>query len=404
VTPSSSRSRPSRRPPVAAAPAVVKAYTEARAIRDLGKPTDAQLETFKLDAPKGTIVVTFKDGARTFQIGETVYGTQDRYALDPQSGKAFVLSKEMITNLELGEQSLYLADPRGFDIKEIASVVIEGGGKKKIAARLTTNVEGSKVKTWADGETKKPHPSLGNFVDQLGNLPPTEYVPSVKVETLTPIVKLTYKDADGKQLGTLTLLKGEKPPVIDPNTEIDPANPPRGETEYYVLTEKSRVPALVRKDSAQQSEQNFPVVMSEQPPENTGSSIEPKGNPFGNTPLPKPGATPPADPHGHGTPPANPHGAAAPAAGSATAPAAPATTKPGAATPPAAPAATKPAATPPAAPATTKPAATPPAAPATTKPAATPPAAPATTKPAATPPAAPAATGSAAPAHDAHAH
>jgi hypothetical protein len=295
---------------------IVKNYTAARAIRDLGKPTDAQKKTYKLDAAKSSITITFKDGARTFQLGDAVYGNQDKYVLDDK-GRAYVLSKDLLTNLELGEQSLFLADARGFDAKLIESVTIEGAGKVKSGFRTTTEVEGRQVKTWADGETKKPHPSLGNFIDQLGSLGPSEYSTKTKLETLTPIAKVTYKDGSGNKLGTLTLYKGEKPPTITPDMEIDPANPPRGETEYFIMTEKSRVPAVVRKDTAQQVETNLPVVMNEKPPE-PGKSIDPKGNPFGNTPLPKPGAVPPGgDPHGHGAAPggADPHGAPTPPPG-----------------------------------------------------------------------------------------
>ena len=291
---------------------IVKNYTSARAIRDLGVPTDAQKKTYKLDAPKSSITITFKDGARTFQLGDAVYGNQDKYALDDK-GHAYVLSKDLLTNLELGEQSLYLADARGFDVKAIESVTIEGAGKSKTGIRTETEVEGRKIKTWADGETKKPHPSLGNFIDQLGSMPPTEYSPKTKIESLTSVVKVTYKDGSGSKLGTLTLYKGEKPPTIAPDQEIDPANPPRGEVEYYIVTEKSRVPAVVRKDTAQQVETNLPVIMNEKPPE-PGKSIDPKGNPFGNTPLPKPGATPPDDGHGHGAAPSG-HGAPAPGGG-----------------------------------------------------------------------------------------
>ena len=52
------------------------------------------------------------------------------------------------------------------------------------------------------------------------------------------------------------------------------------------MTEKTRVPAVVRKDTAQRAEQDIPTVFSDHP-----TSIEPKGNPFGNTPLPPPART-----------------------------------------------------------------------------------------------------------------
>lgn len=306
---------------------IVKSYAAARAIRDLGPLDDVKKKTYKLDAPKTSITVTFKDGARTFQLGDAVYGNQDKYAMDDK-GRGYVLSKDMLTNLELGEQSLFLADARGFDAKKIEAVEIEGAGLKKSGIRMTTEVEGKPVKTWADGATKKPHPSLGNFIDQLGSMAPTEYAPSIKLESLKKVLTVTYKDGDGAKLGTLSLYKGDKAPATPPGAEA-----PKGDVEYYIMTEKSRVPAVVRKDTAQQVETNLPVILSEKPPE--PGSVDPKGNPFGNAPLPKPGsgATPPGPPgphgglsphgaddgHGHGAPPPTPPAPPAPPLGGSAA-------------------------------------------------------------------------------------
>jgi Domain of unknown function (DUF4340) len=305
---------------------IVKSYAAARAMRDLGTLDEAKKKTYKLDAPKSSITITFKDGARTFQLGDAVFGNQDKYAIDDK-GRGYVLSKDMLTNLELGEQSLFLADARGFDAKKIEAVTIEGAGKTKTGIRMTTDVEGKPVKTWADAATKKPHPSLGNYIDQLGSMPPSEYSPKTKLEGLTKILTATYKDGDGAKLGTLTLYKGPKaPPAAG---EPPPPPGPKSDFEYYIMTEKSRVPAIVRPDTAQQVETNLPVIMNEKPPE-PGAAPAPKGNPFGSGAMPPPGhGGAPPDPHGvddghgHGTmqPPPTPPAPPVPAGGSAAKPA-----------------------------------------------------------------------------------
>src|SRR5204862_7784238 len=137
------------------------------------------------------------------------------------------------------------------------------------------------------------------------------------------------KAARGSHLGDLTLYKHLKPGELGPKANLDPANPPPMETEYLIVTDKTRVPGVVRKDSAGRTEQDIETVFSEHP-----TSIEPKGNPFGNVPLPPreppkpaagsgagpgapaaPGATP-AAPAGKPAAPAaplSPHGAATPA-------------------------------------------------------------------------------------------
>lgn len=307
-------------------------FKSARALRDLGPPTEEQKKDYKLNDAKTTLTVTFKDGARSFLVGGSVYGGSDRYIVDQKSGRAYVLSKDLISTLEIGESTLHLLDPRGFESNKLESVTIEANGKSKTVVRVTTGVEGQQVKTWGDSDTKKADQTVANFVDNANNLRPTEFAPDVKIADLTPILKLIYKDSAGRVLSTLQLYKREKPGELAPGADLDPANPPKGETEYLITTEKTRGPAIVRRDTAQRTEQDIVTVFSDHP-----TSIEPKGNPFGNAPLPPPsphgkpaapgagsgsgsaapapGAAAPAAPAGGAAVPANPHGAAAPAGG-----------------------------------------------------------------------------------------
>jgi len=343
---------------------LVQAYVSARALRDLGKPNDAAKKDYKLD-DKPTDIVTMKDGkkvstsaitvrfkdgsSRTFNVGGSVYGGSDKYVMDTTSGKAYVFSKDLLSGLEIGESSLHLLDPRGFDAAKIGSVTIDAAGKSKTVERMTTKggADGNQeVKTWGDPATKKADQTAANFVDNANNLRPTEYASNLKIGDLTPVLKLTYKDERGALLGTLQLFRREKPGTLPEGQELDPANPPKSETEYYIVTEKTRVPALVRKDTAQRSEQDIETVFSGKQPE-PKSAVDPHGNPFGpNAPKPDlhPGAGSAAGPGlpgmpGPGAPgssipgapgsPANPHagmpgmgapGAPAPGAGSAAAP------------------------------------------------------------------------------------
>lgn len=284
---------------------LLKNYFAARALRDLGKPTDAAKKEYKLADAKTTLTVTFKDGKRTFLVGGSVYGGSDRYVVDQASGNAYVLSKDLVANLETGESSMQLVDPKGFDMKLLESVTIEAYGKKKDAARITTSdAEGHQKKVWGELATKKPNQTVGNFIDNTNNLKPTEYMAQLKPEQLTPIFKVTYKDAKGAPLGTLVLFKAETVAKTAEDGDLDPTAPVRTEVSYYVLTEKTRVPALVRKDTAQRAEQDLPLVFSDKPLPDKPTGPDVKGTPFENPP-------PPGDPHGHdahghGAPPPSP--------------------------------------------------------------------------------------------------
>ena len=286
---------------------LVKNYLAARALRDLGTPSADSKKDYKLDDAKTTITVTFKDGKRSFLIGGSVYGGSDRYVVDEQSKKAYVLSKELISGLEIGESSLHLTDPRGFDVNKIASVTIEANGKSKTAVRVTAGAEGQQVKTWGDPQTKKPNQTIANFIDNANNLRPTEYSATTKLGTAPAIVTLTYKDEHNAVLGTLSLYKHDKAATLPEGAELDMANPPKGEVEYFIMTPRTRVPAIVRKDTAERAEQDVSTVFSDNPMQ----SVDPKGNPFGKVKpdmLKNNGAPPGLAPNPHAPDGANPPG------------------------------------------------------------------------------------------------
>lgn len=291
---------------------IVKDYAAARALRDLGTPAEAQMKDYKLDDAKTTLSVTFKDGStKTFLVGGSVYGGSDKYVQDEATKKAYVFSRDLLSTIEIGESSLHLTDPRGFDAAMIASVTINAGDKTRTAVRVTTHGQGEnagEVKTWGEPDTKKPNQTVANFIDNANNLRPVEYASNLKASDMKQVLKLTYKEERGATLGTLTLYKYDKPGELPPGATLDPANPPKPTTEYYIMTEKTRVPALVRKDTAGRAEQDIDTVFTAKP-EDVKSPVEPHGNPFGNAPS-APGA-----PGGF-----NPHGAPPPVPGSAAAP------------------------------------------------------------------------------------
>ena len=48
-----------------------------------------------------------------------------------------MLSKDLLSGLEIGESSLHLTDPRGFDANKIGGVTLEANGKSKSWERIT---------------------------------------------------------------------------------------------------------------------------------------------------------------------------------------------------------------------------------------------------------------------------
>jgi hypothetical protein len=283
---------------------LIAGWAAARAQTELGAVDDAKKKEYKLDTAKNTLTVTFKTGgSRTFLVGGAVYSSADKYVIDTQANVGYVLSQKLIAGLEQGESGLRLTDPRGFEVNKIEAVVVEGDGKVKNAKKVEqAGANDSKVKVWGDADTGKGDQTLANFIDNINNLHPTEYASNLKAADLTPIVKLTYKDERGGQLGTLVLYKHLTSGDLAPGEELDPANPPKGKTDYYIVTEKTRVPGLVPAQNAERAELDVPTVFSpDHPTEAPVKSIDPKGNPFGKGPMPPVGPGP--GPHAGGMPP-----------------------------------------------------------------------------------------------------
>ena len=244
---------------------LIKDFTAARALRDLGTPNDEQKKDYKLDDAKTTLTVTFKDGARR-RSSSAARSTAAAIAtsIDQAIEQGYVLSKDLISALEIGESSAAPHRSARLRRREDRSGHDRGGRQVEDRVRVETGGEGQQVKTWGDAETKKAEPDARELHRQRRT---TSGRPSTH-RTL----KLERHDAGREahvqgatrapRSARCTLYKHEKPGELAEGQELDPANPPKGETEYYILTEKTRVPGLVRKDTAQRTENDIQTVFS----------------------------------------------------------------------------------------------------------------------------------------------
>ncbi|MBX3156998.1 MAG: hypothetical protein KF773_13570, partial [Deltaproteobacteria bacterium] len=280
---------------------LVETYVLGHAIRDLGAIDDQLRKDSKLDQTKTSVTVTFKDGTRSFQVSTPDNNTV-RYLLDTASNNVFVVSNQMLTGFENGMSSITLTDPRGIDDKDLESVVLEAIDRTKTIARIETEVENRKVKAWGDPSTNKSEPALANFIDGLANLKATEYFPSLTPESMKRVMRVTYRKGGSSVMGTLSLFKREKAPAAAlPEGHDDPANAPKPEFEYFILTEKTHVLAGVKKDAGEQTENNLPNVMSDNPVVPEPKKADPLKMPGGHGgPGKKPGLPPQLQPPGGG--------------------------------------------------------------------------------------------------------
>lgn len=240
---------------------LAKNWSNARAQRSFGTLTDAQKKEYKLDNTTVSITIVSKAGTRSFIVGGTVYGGADKYVLDTESGNGYVLGGKMLSSLEGGEGALRLQDPRGFKDDDVEAVTIAATGKQKNVKRLTTQDEkGQSTKTWAVGD--KPDQTAANFIDSISKLKPMNYDAKLAVSELTAIGTLTYTGKTGR-LGTLSLYKRDVPadPASPPSTDTNKA--PAAKIEYYLVTEKTRVPGLLLKSVAERAETDLATVLAD---------------------------------------------------------------------------------------------------------------------------------------------
>jgi hypothetical protein len=240
---------------------LVKGVAALRALRALPAITEETKKEYGLELGDTSLAVVFKDGTRTFIIGNKVSGGKERYAFEPESGKAFVLSGSFIDPIEGGANQLRPSEPKGFDPALLAAVEIKAGAKSRKATRITTkNEKGDQTKTWADASGKADQ-TLANFIDSIDRLRTSAYEADLAITDLTPVVAVTFLDEQGRKLSTLTIYKRDKPGELPSDGTADPTAPPPVVTDYFLVTEKTRVPGAVAKGTAERIEQDVATLL-----------------------------------------------------------------------------------------------------------------------------------------------
>ncbi|HVV81845.1 MAG TPA: DUF4340 domain-containing protein, partial [Kofleriaceae bacterium] len=255
-----------------------------RAVKVIGTLKDAAKKDYGLDDTSKTISVVFGDGSKTLVLGGSVFSGSDRYVMDVDTNKVFVVSRSVISPLEGGESSLKPLDLRSFDPKSAQQIEIAAAGKTKAVSRIKvtkpadpaaaadphappTAKKDEVIETWGTGTTADQ--TAANFIDKLEKLRPTRFEPNVDPASLSPLVALTYRDAHGKVLGTIKLLK--RPRAKDEPQTV-PADPEAGQPfEYFMITERTRVPARVPALAADRVEQDVSTVFPDAAAAGAGS-------------------------------------------------------------------------------------------------------------------------------------
>lgn len=192
-----------------------------RVIRDLGELSPEMVARFGLDDATETVEVSFVDGQRLLAVGDSAFGGQDRYALEPATGAGYVIGSDITRPLSIGEGALRERWLHRFVDDDVATVriTVPGGGVREMAR--TGDGEWTEV----GGDT--PDAAFANFMQRVDQLAIGGYGAEPGPAGTRLLLRVDYLDDGGEALGFVELFHDELA-VQDP---------------YFIRSETTRIVA-----------------------------------------------------------------------------------------------------------------------------------------------------------------
>ena len=189
-----------------------------RVIRDLGVLSPEMITQFGLDELDQSITVTFRDGQRELALGDSIFGSPDRYALEPATGAGYVVANDIVNPLRIGEGALRERWLHLFADGDVATVRVTSAGGERAMARDESG-------SWTRVGGGQPDEAFANFMQRVGQLAIGGYGADPAPGSVRPLLRVDYLDAEGATLGFVELLR-------DDGAESDP---------YLIRSERTRI-------------------------------------------------------------------------------------------------------------------------------------------------------------------
>ena len=206
-----------------------------RVIRDLGELSPESMARFGLDEAAERIEVRFVDEERLLLVGDSAFGGQDRYAVEPSTGEGYVIGGGITRPLGIGEGALRERWLHHFLDDDVATVriAVPGGGTREMAR--------TEAGEWTGTDSDTPDAGFANFMERVDQLAIGGYGAAPGPTTTRPLVRVDYLDDSGEPLGFVELLR-------DDAAERDP---------YYIRSETTRIVAFAVTSLAERVEQGL---------------------------------------------------------------------------------------------------------------------------------------------------
>ena len=212
---------------------LVTRLADLRVLRSLGTLSDEQRARFGLVDPEARLAVEFTGETRELFVGDTTFGSADRYAVEPATGMGYVLSRHLVGPLAGGDGSIRERSVHHFPVTEVAMVRIVGGeGRERTMARTEDG-------EWTEPGSETIDAGFANFMDRVDLLAIGGYHDLPPPREPRRFLWVEYLDADGDALGFAELFR-------DDLAERDP---------YFIRSETTRIVARVPTILAERVEQ-----------------------------------------------------------------------------------------------------------------------------------------------------
>jgi hypothetical protein len=211
-----------------------------RALRDLGELSEEAKEQYDLSEPERTLTVSFADGEKELEFGATVFGGAHRYALDPLTGHGYVITEDVLRQLDGGMTMLQAREFHRYDASDVAGINVRTPTGER---HMVREGDGPTAIWTSPGTPGEPDQTFANFMGRLEQLAISRYEPQINLDTLELVVRIEYMDERERPLGFLEMFRA-------------PADA-QGRTEYYVQTEVTRIAAHVYLSMAERMAQDL---------------------------------------------------------------------------------------------------------------------------------------------------
>ncbi|MBM4363713.1 MAG: DUF4340 domain-containing protein [Deltaproteobacteria bacterium] len=219
---------------------LVATLAPLQAMRVLGKVEDAQRGDFGLDIDEGKLFVRIGGQERGIAFGGATPGGTDRYATDPTSGNAYVVSGAIFRDLTSADQRLIEHRLHGFEDTAPRRVKVTVGEASRELVRTPDRKD-----SWSRPETPaEKDETVTNWLSKLDRLRTTTYLAEKPEPPIAPtdvVVRVDYSD-ERKPIGFVEIVR--RPPLTG------------DKPEYAIRTELTRWYADIVRSAGEQLDQD----------------------------------------------------------------------------------------------------------------------------------------------------